>query len=44
MVTAEYAYGKEGLFPHIPPNAEILFNITLLGFRPRIGRIALGTL
>ena len=34
-ITAQYAYGTEGLFPHIPPNAEIMFDLTLLGFRPR---------
>lgn len=35
FLTAEYAYGKEGLYPHIPPDAEIVFDLTLLGFRPR---------
>jgi len=34
-ITAQYAYGVEGLFPHIPPDAEIMFDLTLLGFRPR---------
>jgi hypothetical protein len=34
-VTGEYAYGKEGLFPHIPPDAELCFDLTLLGYRPR---------
>jgi FK506-binding protein 1 len=34
-ITSEYAYGKAGYFPHIPPDAEIEFDITLLGFRPR---------
>lgn len=34
-LTPEYAYGAEGLFPHIPPNAEIRFEVTLYGFRPR---------
>lgn len=27
--------GKEGLFPHIPPNTTLIFDITLLEFRPR---------
>lgn len=31
----QYAYGKEGLFPHIPPNAVLVFDVTLLEFRPR---------
>jgi hypothetical protein len=35
-MTAEYAYGKDGLFPHIAPNCEIKFDITLLGYRPRV--------
>jgi len=30
-ITAQYAYGAEGLFPHIPPDAEIVFDLTLLG-------------
>ena len=30
-----YSDGKEGLFPTIPPHAEIEFDITLLGFMPR---------
>lgn len=29
--TPEYAYGKIGLMPLIPPDAEISFDITLLG-------------
>lgn len=33
--TAEYAYGKEGLYPHIPPDSELMFEVTLLAFRPR---------
>ncbi len=35
-MTAEYAYGKDGLFPHIAPNCELKFDITLLGYRPRV--------
>ena len=27
--------GKDGLFPHIPPDAELCFDLTLLGYRPR---------
>jgi hypothetical protein len=27
--------GTEGLAPHIPPNARLTFDLTLLGFRPR---------
>lgn len=34
-MTADYAYGKEGLFPHIPPDSEVLFEMTLLEYRPR---------
>jgi FK506-binding protein 1 len=34
-MTSEYAYGTEGMFPHIPPNAEVKFDLYLLGFRPR---------
>jgi len=34
-ITAQYAYGYDGLFPHIPTDAEIVFDLTLLGFRPR---------
>eukprot|EP00596_Hydrurales_sp_CCMP1899_P002065 CAMPEP_0119035170 /NCGR_PEP_ID=MMETSP1177-20130426/2125_1 /TAXON_ID=2985 /ORGANISM="Ochromonas sp, Strain CCMP1899" /LENGTH=487 /DNA_ID=CAMNT_0006993123 /DNA_START=121 /DNA_END=1581 /DNA_ORIENTATION=+ len=33
--TPEYAYGKIGLFPIVPPDAEISFDLTLLGFKPR---------
>jgi FK506-binding protein 1 len=29
--TPEYAYGKVGLFPIVPPDAEISFDLTLLG-------------
>eukprot|EP01041_Mallomonas_annulata_P007475 gene7475-15301_t len=35
-MSAEYAYGKEGLFPVVPPHAELVFDMTLLGFRPRV--------
>ena len=34
-VTSEYAYGTQGLFPLIPPNQDLTFDITLLGFRMR---------
>jgi len=34
-VTSEYAYGTLGLFPLIPPNQDLTFDITLLGFRMR---------
>lgn len=27
--------GEEGLPPHIPPNSNVTFDLTLLGFRPR---------
>jgi hypothetical protein len=33
--TPEYGYGIDGLFPLVPPNAHLLFDVTLLGFRPR---------
>ncbi|RYH16566.1 FKBP-type peptidyl-prolyl cis-trans isomerase [archaeon] len=35
MFSPQYAYGSEGLFPHIPPNTPLIFDITLLEFRPR---------
>eukprot|EP01038_Epipyxis_sp_PR26KG_P012934 gene12934-17341_t len=31
----EYAYGSQGLPPHIPPNSYLSFDLTLLGFRTR---------
>ena len=34
-ISAEYAYGKDGLPPLIPPNADLIFDVVLLGFRPR---------
>jgi len=34
-ISAEYAYGKPGLFPIIPPDADLVFDLTLLGFRAR---------
>eukprot|EP00607_Mallomonas_marina_P005699 CAMPEP_0182431478 /NCGR_PEP_ID=MMETSP1167-20130531/49509_1 /TAXON_ID=2988 /ORGANISM="Mallomonas Sp, Strain CCMP3275" /LENGTH=395 /DNA_ID=CAMNT_0024617863 /DNA_START=354 /DNA_END=1541 /DNA_ORIENTATION=- len=34
-ISAEFAYGTTGLPPIIPPNSELVFDITLLGFRPR---------
>jgi hypothetical protein len=33
--TPEYGYGIEGIFPLVPPNAHLIFDVTLLGFRPR---------
>lgn len=33
--TPEYAYGKAGLPPLVPPDTSLTFDITLLGFRPR---------
>lgn len=35
IFSPEYGYGKEGLPPHIPPNSTLIFDLTLLGFRPR---------
>lgn len=35
-ITPVYGYGEDGLFPHIPPNAELIFDLTLLGFRTRL--------
>lgn len=34
-ISAAYAYGKEGLPPVIPPDTDIVMDLTLLGFRPR---------
>lgn len=34
-ISPEYAYKEIGLFPHIPPNAFLRFDLTVLGFRPR---------
>ena len=36
-ITPEYAYGTTGLFPLIPPNSSVIFDITLLGFKARPG-------
>ena len=36
IISPEYAYGKEGLFPNIPPDAELCFELTLLGFKARV--------
>lgn len=35
-VTPEYGYGKEGLFPLIPPDSHLMFDVTLLGYRQRV--------
>lgn len=35
IVSPEYAYGTDGLFPHIPPKSSLRFDLTVLGFRPR---------
>lgn len=35
-IAAEFAYGKPGLPPIIPPNTELIFDLTLLGFRQRL--------
>ena len=34
-VSSEYAYGKDGLFPHIEPDCTVVFDLTLLEFRER---------
>lgn len=34
-IQPEYAYGDEGLFPHIQPNSVVIFDLTLLEFRQR---------
>lgn len=34
-MTPTYAYGPEGLPPIIPPNAHMMFDVTVLGFRQR---------
>lgn len=33
--TPEYGYGIAGVYPLVPPNAHLIFDVTLLGFRPR---------
>ncbi len=33
--TPSYGYGEEGVPPQIPPNAEMVAEMTLAGFRPR---------
>ena len=33
--TPSYGYGEEGMPPQIPPNAEMVAEMTLAGFRPR---------
>jgi FK506-binding protein 1 len=33
--TPEYGYGRDGLYALIPPDTHLIFDITLLGFRPR---------
>jgi hypothetical protein len=35
FISPEYAYGDDGLFPHIPPKSQLRFDLTVLGFRPR---------
>lgn len=34
-ISPEYAYGKEGLFPLIPPDSPLIFELTLLSFHQR---------
>ena len=34
-ISSEYSYGKEGLPPLVPPNADLIFDVVLLSFRPR---------
>jgi len=34
-ISPEYAYKSEGLFPFIPSNSFLRFDLTILGFRPR---------
>jgi FK506-binding protein 1 len=34
-LTAQYAYGDDGLPPHIPGHSELMFEMTLASFRPR---------
>ena len=34
-LTAQYAYGDNGLLPHIPPHSEVMFELTLAAFRSR---------
>ena len=34
-LSAEYCYGKDGLPPLVPPYADLIFDVVLLGFRPR---------
>ena len=34
-IQPEYAYGQDGLFPHIQPGAVLVFDMTLLEFRQR---------
>lgn len=33
--TPEYGYGKEGIYALVPPDSHLIFDVTLLGFRPR---------
>jgi hypothetical protein len=35
VLCSVWSTGKEGLPPHVPPNAKLLFDCTLLSFRPR---------
>jgi FKBP-type peptidyl-prolyl cis-trans isomerase len=34
-IKPEYAYGEQGLFPHIAPGTTLVFDLTLLEFRQR---------
>lgn len=34
-MTPDYAYGKDGLFPYIPADSEVMFEMTLLAYKPR---------
>jgi FKBP-type peptidyl-prolyl cis-trans isomerase len=30
LITADLAYGKEGLRPHVPPNADIIYDVEVV--------------
>jgi len=36
FLTAQYSYGDDGFPPHIPPHSEVMFELTLASFRPRV--------